>query len=73
MNYEDLNQKNSDINKEIEFMKNAEKNQFDDSFGFGALPAGCSAQGFDLGLGKFTIFWTSSGEVSNSREYSNWK
>lgn len=29
LNYEDLNQKNSDINKEIEFMKNAEKNQFD--------------------------------------------
>ena len=39
-----------------------------DLFGFGALPAGCSAQGFDFGLGKFTSFWTSSGEDSYSRE-----
>ena len=45
-----------------------EENDGTDSFGFGALPAGCCAQGNDFGLGKFASFWTSSGEVSNSRE-----
>ena len=44
------------------------KTSLDDPFGFGALPAGCCAQGHDFGLGKFASFWTSSGEVSNSRE-----
>ena len=37
-------------------------------FGFDALPAGCSAQGYDFGLGKFALFWTSSDEGFNSKE-----
>ncbi len=44
------------------------KNSSKDLFGFGALPAGCSAQGYDLGMGKFSLFWTSSGEGFYSRE-----
>jgi hypothetical protein len=32
------------------------KTSLDDPFGFGALPAGCCAQGHDFGLGKFGLF-----------------
>lgn len=48
--------------------EHAWKDSSKDPFGFGALPAGCSAQGYDFGIGKFTSFWTSSGEGSYSRE-----
>lgn len=38
------------------------KDSLDDPFGFGALPAGyCCWQGSANGLGRFTSFWTSSG------------
>lgn len=37
------------------------KDSSDDPFGFAALPAGYSAQGICMGLGRFTSFWTSSG------------
>lgn len=32
-----------------------------DPFGFAAVPAGYCAQGFCMGLGSFTSYWTSSG------------
>ena len=56
--------------KDVNMLKkdHAWKTSSKDPFGFGALPAGCSAQGYDFGLGKFTSFWTSSGEGFCSRE-----
>lgn len=34
---------------------------WNDPYGFGALPAGYSAQGVHFGLGTYTSYWTSSG------------